>query len=105
MDQNTVQIYVDGPPWICGQQNVSTTARDSTVQSTDKLHTGPRLEIKIPDQAGNRTMAAGLESSNSNYHITDVTFITIWKITRAINGIHSFSISIIMLWILWINVI
>ena len=47
---------------MCGQPNVRASAGDNTGQNTDKGHTpNPRTEIKIPDPAGNRTQAAGLE--------------------------------------------
>ena len=45
-----------GPSWMCGQHNVRAFAGDSTGQNTDKGHTpNPRIGIKIPDSAGNRT--------------------------------------------------
>ena len=44
---------------ICGQQNVRASTRDNTRQNTDKGHTSsPRIQIKIPAPAGNRTQAA-----------------------------------------------
>ena len=47
---------------MCGQHNVRASAGDNTGQNTGKGHTpNPRTEIKIPDPAGNRTRAAGLE--------------------------------------------
>ena len=57
-----------GPP---GQHNGRATDRDNTGQNTDKGHTpSPRIEIKIPDAAGNQTRAAGLESKDSTDHAT-----------------------------------
>ena len=39
---------------MCGQHNVRATAGDDKEQNTDKKHTPtPRIEIKIPDPAGN----------------------------------------------------
>ena len=56
---------------MCGQQNVRAYAGDSTAQNTDKGHTAnPRTEIKIPDAAGNRSRAAGLEGRDSIDHAT-----------------------------------
>ena len=54
---------------MCGQHNV----RASTKDNTDKGHTpNPRIEIKIPDPAGNRTWAAGLEGRDHTT-TTDLT--------------------------------
>ena len=62
---------VNEPPWICVQHNVRTLAEDSTGQNTDKGQTPkPRIWIKIPDPAGNRTRAAGLECRDSTAHAT-----------------------------------
>ena len=45
--------------------------KDNTGQNTDKEHTpNPRIEIKIPDPAGNRTRAATLEGRDSTDHAT-----------------------------------
>ena len=56
---------------MCGQHNVRAFAEDNTGQNTDKGHTSnPRTEIKIPDPAGNRTRAAGLEGRDSTDHAT-----------------------------------
>ena len=69
--QNTRQIHKGGPPWMCGQHNVRATAEDNTGQNTDKGYTpNPRAEIKIPDPAGNRTRAVGLEGRDSTDHAT-----------------------------------
>ena len=55
---------------MCGQQNVKVSAED-TGQNTDKEHTpNPRIKIKIPDPAGIRTRAAGLEGRDSTDHAT-----------------------------------
>ena len=44
------------------QHNVRVSAEDNTGQSRNKGHTpNPRIGIKIPDPAGNRTRAGGLE--------------------------------------------
>ena len=52
---------------MCGQHNV----RASAGQNTDKGYTpDPRKGIKIPDPAGNRTRAAGLEGRNSTDYAT-----------------------------------
>ena len=52
---------------MCGQHNI----RVSAVDSTDKGHTpNPRIGIKIPDPAGNRTRVAGLEDRDSTDHAT-----------------------------------
>ena len=48
--QNIRQIFKGGPPWICGQKNVRTAARDNTGRIPS-----PRIEIKIPLPARNRT--------------------------------------------------
>ena len=56
---------------MCGQHNVRASAEDSTGQKTDKGHTpNPRIGIKIPDPAENRTRAAGLEGRDSTDHAT-----------------------------------
>ena len=56
---------------MCGQHNVRASARDSTGQNTDKGYTpNPRIGIKIPEPAGNRTRAAGLEGRDSTDHAT-----------------------------------
>ena len=56
---------------MCGQHNVRASAEDNTGQNIDKGHTpNPRTEIKIPDPAGNRTRAAGLEGRDSTNHAT-----------------------------------
>ena len=56
---------------MCGQHNVGASAEDNTGQNTDKGHTpNPRTDIKIPDPAGNRTRAAGLEGRDSTEHST-----------------------------------
>ena len=53
---------------MCGQHNVKATARDNT--EYNRGHTASyRIEIKIVDPAGNRTQAAGLESSTTD-HVT-----------------------------------
>ena len=52
---------------MCGQHNI----RVSAVDSKDKGHTpNPRIGIKIPDPAGNRTRVAGLEDRDSTDHAT-----------------------------------
>ena len=52
---------------MCGQHNVRTTIGDNTGQY--KGHTpNPRIEMKIPDPAENRTLAAGLEFRDSTDH-------------------------------------
>ena len=49
---------------MCGQHIVRASAED-------KGHTpNPRTEIKIPDPAGNRTRAAGLEGRDFTDHAT-----------------------------------
>ena len=53
---------------MCGQHNVMASAGDSNGQNTDKGHTPKR--IKIPDPAGNRIRAAGLEGRVSTDHAT-----------------------------------
>ena len=55
---------------MCGQHNVRSSAGDNTGHNKDKGHTpNPRREIKIPDPAGNRTRAAGLEGRDSTDHV------------------------------------
>ena len=45
--------------------------KTNTGRNTEKGHTpNPRTEIKIPDAAGNRTRAAGLEGRDSTDHAT-----------------------------------
>ena len=65
LDQNTRQIHKGGPPWMYGHHNVRASAEDNTGQNTKDIHPKPRTEIKIPDPAGNRTRAAGLEDRDS----------------------------------------
>ena len=53
---------------MCGQHNVRASAGDRTEH---KGHTpNPRIEIKIPDPAGNRIRATGLEGRDSTEHAT-----------------------------------
>ena len=51
---------------MCDQHNVRASARDSTGQNKDN----PRIGIKIPDPARNRTRAAGLEGRDCTDHAT-----------------------------------
>ena len=54
-----------------GQHNVRASAGDSTRQNTDKGNIpNSSIGIKIPDPAGNRTRAAGLEDRDSTDHAT-----------------------------------
>ena len=54
-----------------GQHNVRASAEDNTGQNGNKGYTpNPMIEIKIPDPAGNRTRAAGLEGRDSTDHAT-----------------------------------
>ena len=64
---------------MCGQHYVRASAEDNIGQNTDKRHTSnPRTEIKIPDTAGNRTRAAGLEGRDSTDYATATdNFLTI----------------------------
>ena len=56
---------------MCGQHNVRISAGDNTGQNTDQGHTqNPRTQIKLPDPAGNRARAAGLEDRDSTDHAT-----------------------------------
>ena len=49
---------------MCGQHNVRVSAEDKTEQNINKGHApNPRTDIKIPDPAGNRTRAVGLEDN------------------------------------------
>ena len=66
----TLEKYTrEGLPEICGQQNSRATASYDTGQNTDKGHTlSSRIEIKIPDPAGNRNLAVGLEGRDSTEH-------------------------------------
>ena len=41
LNQNTRQIYKDGPPWMCGQHDVRASAEGNTGQNTDQGHTHP----------------------------------------------------------------
>ena len=51
---------------MCDQHDVRASAEDSTGH---KGHTpNPRIGIKIPDPAGNRTRAAGLKVRDSTDH-------------------------------------
>ena len=54
---------------MCGQHNVRASAEDNTGQNTKDTHPIPG-QIKIPDPAGNRTRAAGLEGRDSTDHAT-----------------------------------
>ena len=47
----------------------------------------PRIEIKIPDPAGNRTRAAGLEGRDSTDHATATDDVKI-KIHSSVNRNH-----------------
>ena len=47
MDQNTRQVNKGEPPWICGQQNVRTTARDNTGQNTQNTE---KYTDAVPEQ-------------------------------------------------------
>ena len=69
LDQNTRQIHKGGPPWMCGQHNVRASAEDNTGQNTKDTHQIPG-KIKIPNPAGNRTRAAGMEGRDSTDHAT-----------------------------------
>ena len=66
---------------MCGQHNVRASDEDSTGQNADKRHTpSPRIGNKIPDPAGIRTRAAGLEGKDgwrntSEYNIVIKKFI------------------------------
>ena len=61
---------------MCGQHNVRASAEDNTGQNTDKGHTPkPRIGIKIPDPAGNRTRAAGLGGRVSTDHATATDYV------------------------------
>ena len=63
---------------MCGQHNVRTSAGDSTGENTDKGHTpNPKIGIKIPDPAGNRTRAAGLEGRDSADLATETNYCRI----------------------------
>ena len=54
---------------MCGQHNVRATAEDNKGQNIDKGHIfSPRIEIKIPLPAGNRTRATWLEGRGSTNH-------------------------------------
>ena len=53
-----------------GQHNVRASAEDNTELNTKDTHSIPRTEIQIPDPAGNRTCAAGLEGRDSTDHAT-----------------------------------
>ena len=56
---------------MCDQHNGRASAEDNTGQNTDKGHTpNPRISIKIPDPARNRTRAAGLEDRDSTDYAT-----------------------------------
>ena len=59
---------------IYGQQNIRATVREHRTGHTPN----PRIGIKIPDPAGNRTRAAGLEGRDSTDHATatDMTNLT-----------------------------
>ena len=74
---------------MCDQHNVRASAEDNT----DKGHTpNPRTEIKIPDPAGNRTRAAGLEAGTlpttawrriKILHISSIKIIKFWHLLMA----------------------
>ena len=65
MDENTG--HTQGRASLNSQHNVRATAVDNTIEH--KAHTpSPRTEIKIPDLAGNRTQAAGLEDRDTTDH-------------------------------------
>ena len=54
---------------MCGLHKVRASAEDNTGENTKDLP-NPRTEIKIPDPAGNRTRAAGLQGRDSTDHAT-----------------------------------
>ena len=63
---------------MCGQHNVRATAGDSIGQNQDKGHTpNPRIRIKIPDPAGNRTRVAGLKGRDSTGYATATYMLVI----------------------------
>ena len=64
MDRNTRQMHKGGLPECQG-------LRRRQHRTEHKGHTpNSRTEIKIPDPAGNRTWAAGLEGRDSTDHAT-----------------------------------
>ena len=65
---------------MCGQHNVRASAEDNTGQNTDNGHIpNRRTEIKIPDPAGNRTRAIGLEGRDSTDHATATDAIELFQ--------------------------
>ena len=50
---------------MCGQHNVRDSAGDITGQNTKDTHPFPGQKLKIPDPAGNLTLAVGLEGRDS----------------------------------------
>ena len=62
VDQNTRQIHKGGSFWMCGQYNDRTEHKGHTPS--------PRIEVKISEPAGNRTLASGLEGKDSIDHTT-----------------------------------
>ena len=56
---------------MSAQHNVRASAGDNPGQNTEKGHTpSPRIGIKIPDLAENRTRAVGLEGRDTTEHTT-----------------------------------
>ena len=56
---------------------------ETTQDNIDKgLSPSPRLEIKIPDFAGNRTQAAGLEGRDSTDHAKNDVLDSIYCIFK-----------------------
>ena len=66
---------------MCGQLNVRASAGDNTGQNTHRGHTpNPRIGIKIPDPAGNRTRADGLKGRDSTDNATATDWYLFLKI-------------------------
>ena len=77
---------------MCGQHNFRASAEDNTGENTDKGHTpNPSTEIKIPDPAGNRTRAPGLEGRDSTDHATatDSKTHTVNSVMKSRRMLHS----------------
>ena len=64
----------------CGHHNVRAFAEDNTRQHT-KDRPNPRIGVEIPDPAGNRTRASGLEGRDSTDHATATDYQCLFSST------------------------
>ena len=71
IDQNSIQIgYTRAGLPECVVSTMSGPPQETVHDRTQRHTPNPRIEIKIPYPAGNRTRAAGLEARDSTDHAT-----------------------------------